>query len=181
MAGFYLAHANTAKWVWLLCLVLGASVQAQTGGSALKIVVVDLDTVIINSRQGQALRTELEQFQQRIQQEADIMQGKARDIRQRIANGVNSLSDDQLAALQQDYEDEMIAIGRFRDDKQLEGQKKQQEGLSRIEKALEPVFEAIRDEYELDLILNRVPGVVVMAGERADITPLVIERLNQSP
>jgi Skp family chaperone for outer membrane proteins len=54
----------------------------------------------------------------------------------------------------------------------------QSEGLREIEKQLEPVFEKVRDEGGYDLILNRVPGVVVMAGQRVDITQKVIDRLN---
>ena len=30
----------------------------------------------------------------------------------------------------------------------------------------------------LDLILNNVPGIVVMANERVDITGVIVERLN---
>ncbi len=70
---------------------------------------------------------------------------------------------------------------RFRDDKQREGQKMQEESLREIERMLEPVFEQARQEMGLDLILNNVPGVVLMAGERVDITAMMIERFNAAP
>jgi Skp family chaperone for outer membrane proteins len=53
----------------------------------------------------------------------------------------------------------------------------QNEGLAEIEKLLGPVFEKVRAEGNYDLILNRVPGLVVMANPRIDITQQVIERL----
>ncbi len=54
----------------------------------------------------------------------------------------------------------------------------QEEGLMEIEKILQPVFQQVRDEMGFDIILNRVPGVVLMTSDRVDITPLLIQRLN---
>ncbi|NNM29822.1 MAG: OmpH family outer membrane protein, partial [Akkermansiaceae bacterium] len=59
---------------------------------------------------------------------------------------------------------------------QGEGQKMQTRGLQGIEAALGPVFEKLRKDGGYDLILNNTPGVVIMVGERVDITPLVIAR-----
>ncbi|GJM08316.1 MAG: hypothetical protein DHS20C11_05920 [Lysobacteraceae bacterium] len=181
MPRFSFARSQDIRWVLLLLLVFAPSTFAQVGDTALKIVVVDLDRVVANSSLGQQLQSRLEQFQQQIKSEVEQIQNQARDIRQRAADGVNTLSEEKLQLLQQEYEDKMIALQRFQNDKQIEGQKMQQEGLRQIEQQLEPVFSSIRDDYQLDLILNKVPGVVVMAGERADITQLVIDRLNQAP
>lgn len=144
----------------------------------IKIVVVDLERVVAESAAGKQLQGRLSEFQQQVQAEGKVKAEAAQEIRQKIADGANSLSEDKLAQLQKDYEDATIAIRRFQDDKQREGQKMQGEGLREIEKQLQPVFEAIRDEGGFDLIINNVPGVVVMANERVDITQLVIERLN---
>ena len=168
---------------FLLATVLAAGInglaaaQDATTADGLKIAVVDLDRVVALSPAGKALQAKLEAFQQEAQTQGDAMQTAARDLRQRIADGVNSLTEEKLAELQKEYEDKMIEIRRFRDDKQREGQKMQNEGLQQIEKELEPVFEKIRDDNGYDLILNRVPGVVVMAGPRIDITQAVIRAL----
>lgn len=159
--------------VALAALTVPASAQ-----QAVNIAVVDLDFVVAQSPAGKALGQKLEAFQKQAQSEAEAKQKAAVDLRKRMAEGVNSLSEEKLAELQKQYEDIMIDIRRFRDDKQREGQKMQDEGLKEIEKQLEPVFEKVRDENGYDLILNRVPGVVVMAGERVDITKKVIEALN---
>ena len=144
------------------------------------IVVVDLEAVVANSAAGRELQERLGKFQQEVKAEGEAKAASARDIRQRISDGVNSLSEEKLNQLQKDYEDATIDIRRFQDDKQREGQKMQAEGLRDIEKQLQPVFEKIRDEGGYDLILNNVPGVVVMANERVDITKLVIDRLNSA-
>ncbi len=159
----------------LLGGLLPATADAQ---DSIKIVVVDLEQVVARSAAGQALQATLVKFQEEVKAEGEAKAAAARDIRQRIADGANSLSEDKLNQLQKDYEDAGIDIRRFQDDKQREGQKIQGEGLREIEKQLQPVFEMIRDEGGYDLIINNVAGVVVMANEKVDITPLVIEKLN---
>lgn len=106
------------------------------------------------------------------------MQEQAQAIQQRINDGANTLSDDRLSELNKELEDVGIALRRYRDDKQREGQKLQEEGLMGIEQMLQPVFEQAREELGLDLVINRVPGVVLMISDRVDITALMIERLN---
>ena len=158
-----------------IALSLPAVAQQAT---SINIAVVDLDFVVSQSPAGQALGKRLEDFQKQAKGELETKQGAAVELRNRIRDGVNSLSEEKLTELQKQYEDIMIEIKRFGDDKQRQGQKMQEEGLREIEKQLEPVFEKIRDDNGYDLILNRVPGVVVMAGERVDITKKVIEALN---
>ena len=159
----------------LALLLTGPAAFAQ---GAINIAVVDLEVVVASSQAGKDLATKLKGLQESAGAQVDSMQKEAVELRQRIAEGANSLSDDKLADMQKEYEDKMIAIRRYTDDKQREGQKMQQEGLAAIEKQLEPVFEKVRDEGNYDLIPNRVPGVVVMAGESIDITKKVIDVLN---
>ena len=143
----------------------------------LKVGVVDVERVVAESPQGIELQSRLETFQQEVQAQLDVMQEEARAIRRRIAEGANTLSEDRITQLEKEYEDAGIAIRRFRDDKQREGQKMQDEGLRSIEQILQPVFEETREELGLDLILNRVPGVVILTSDRIDITSAMIERV----
>ena len=159
---------------------LGGLVAAPTADAqeSVKIVVVDLERVVAQSAAGQALQAKLASFQETVKTQGEAKAAAARDLRQRMVDGANSLSEDKLNQLQKDFEDAQIDIRRFQDDKQREGQKMQTEGLREIEKQLQPVFEKIRDEGGYDLIINNVAGVVVMANEKVDITPEVIEQLN---
>jgi Skp family chaperone for outer membrane proteins len=146
----------------------------------LKIAVVDVEVVVAESPQGKALQVRLEQFQNEVQAEMQRMQNDAQAIQQRITDGANSLSEDRLSELNKELEDATIAMRRYRDDKQRQGTKIQEEGLVGIEQVLQPVFAQVRDEMGFDLILNRVPGVVLMISERVDVTALMIQRLNQA-
>jgi len=164
-------------WLAAALLLAGAG-YAQT--PQIKIAVVDLEAVVAQSQSGKALQEKLAAFQESVRSEVEQINERARDIRQRIADGANTLSEDKLNELQKQYEDEQIKLRRLRDDKTREAQKMQEEGLREIEKQLAPVFKGIQEELGYDLIINNVPGVVVMANEKVDITKLVVERLNAS-
>ncbi len=166
--------------VLALALALGGAAGAAAQEKAINIAVVNLDYIVAQSPAGKALQAELEQFRQRIGAEAEVKAATARDLRTRMAEGANTLSEEKLAEIKRLYEDAQIEIKRYQDDKQREGQKMQADGLKGIEEELEPVFVKIRDEGGYDLILNNVPGVVVMVGERIDITAQVIEMLSPS-
>lgn len=144
----------------------------------MKIAVVDLELIVASSQSGKDLQQSLEDFQAAIQTEGIALADVAQALRKRIADGANTLSEEKLTDLQKEYEDATIMIRRFQDDKNREGQKMQAEGLRVIESKLQPVFEALREENGYDIILNNVPGVVVMSSKRVDITKMVIARLN---
>lgn len=173
---------SSKRPIWAACLVALAVLALPPVGGAqttsAKIGVVNLDYIVANSSKGRELQARLTKFQEEIRAESEKKAETARAIRQQIADGASSLSEDRLSELQKDFEDANIAIKRYQDDKQREGQKIQAEGLREIEKQLEPAFKAIRDEDGYDLILNNVPGSVVLASERIDITQKVLERLN---
>ena len=170
------------KWIArstaVVLLVSFALTPVVAQEAPLKVAVVDVEIVVAESPQGKALQIRLEQFQTQVQGDMQRMQNDAQAIQQRITDGANSLSDDRLSELNKELEDATIAIRRYRDDKQREGNKMQEEGLMGIEQVLQPVFAEVRDEMGFDLILNRVPGVILMTSDRVDITPLMIQRLN---
>ena len=167
-----------APSVALAALVLFAVGPLVAQEAPLRIAVVDVEAIVAESPQGKNLQAQLEQFQTEVQAELQRLQNDAQAIQQRITDGANSLSDERLSELNAELEDATIAIRRYRDDKQRQGQKMQEEGLVAIEAALQPVFEQVREEMQFDLILNRVPGVVLLISDRVDITALMIQRLN---
>ncbi len=166
-------------FIALLALVALATTGAATAQTtSIKIAVVDLEKVVALSESGKALQAKLEAFQQGVQAEADAMKASMDDLRNRITQGANTLSEEKLTEMQKEFEDKTIGLRRLGDDKQREGQKMQNEGLLEIQGQLEPIFEKIQEEQGYDLILNYVPGVVVMANERVDITESVVARMN---
>lgn len=170
--------ARAGLLVAVAVVVQGGLLALAAQEAAIKIAVVDLERVFVLSNAGKELQGKLERFQQQVQAEGERMTAEANAIRRRATEGAQALTEEKLAELQKEYEDKAVEIRRFRDDKQREGEKIKNEGLREIEMKLEPVFKRIRDERGYDLILNNVPGIVVMAGDRLDITDEIVRRLN---
>jgi Skp family chaperone for outer membrane proteins len=172
------------RWWTILCgacgvvlLLASAPTPASSQETPVKIGVVDVEQVVAESPQGKDLQARLEAFQAEVQSQLDAMQDEARAIRRRIAEGGSTLSQERVTQLEKEYEDAGIAIRRYRDDKQREAQKLQDQGLRKIEKILEPVFKQAQEEMGLDILMNRVPGVVILTSDRIDITAAMIERV----
>lgn len=161
-----------------LCSMLLGWASAAVAHDEVKIAVVDLDYLVINSVQGKALAAQLAQFQSQVQAEAEALNQQAQKTRQQLTEHTATMNDSQRNELQQQYDALTTQIAGFRTDKMNEGQKMQQAGLQQIEKQLEPIFEQFQNENGYDLILNNVSGVVVMASDKVDITEQMIQLLN---
>lgn len=170
--------ANALRRLSLVALVCGFATGALAQELPIKIAVVDLDRVILQSAPGKELQAKLERFQAEVRTEMRTRMDKADAIRQQLTQSTGSLSLSEGAALQKQYEDAMIEIRRYQDDKQRDGRIMQERGLKDIQRQLRPVFEKIREDLGYDLILNNTPGVVVMARGKVDITDQIIEKLN---
>lgn len=144
----------------------------------LRLAVVDLEAVVSGSAAGLALQAEMEAFRQSVQAEMDRRQLEAGSLRERIAEGGAALPAEQLAGLQQQLDAAMAEIQRYASDQQREIEKLRNRKLGEIERGLQPVFEQIQAESAYDVIFNKTPGIVVMAGERVDITQEVIRRFD---
>ncbi len=158
-----------------VCLVIATPTLAQE--EPFKIGVVNLDAIIAESPGGKELHTKLEAFREEALAETEALKAKANDTQKEIDKGVGVLPDDTLRALEKQLEDAMISLRRHQEEKQREAQKIRSDGLNEIEKQLNPILKEFQTEMGYDLILSNRSGLVLMAGERADIAGQVLERL----
>lgn len=154
-------------------LILGGAAMAQQ--APVRIAVIDLDRLVAQSVVGRNLQNRLAEFQKQVQTEGTTLADQARATQKLIADGANSLSQERIAELQAQAEDEGIKVRRFTEAKQREGAKMRDDGLQEIEEKLQPVLDDIQTKGNYDIILNRALGVVVMASDRVDITDEVIQ------
>jgi Skp family chaperone for outer membrane proteins len=153
-------------------LILAGAAVAQE--APIRIAVIDLDQLVARSVAGRDLQNKLEEFQQQVQTEGTALADRARATKKLMDDGAISLSQERLAELQAQFEDEGIKVRRFTEAKQREGGKMRDDGLQEIEKKLQPVLDKVQSDGNYDLILNKALGIVVMASDRVDITDAVI-------
>lgn len=153
-----------------------AEAQAEEAKSV-SIAVVDMDEVIASSSAGKALQEKLDTFQTETRTEAETRQGKLVEMRDRLTDEEGGLNTAERAELQKSFEEASLDLRRFQDEKTLEAQKIRNDGMIELQGQVEPIFKALQEEFDYDLILNAQSGAVMMAGERIDITQKVIDRL----
>lgn len=161
----------------LALLAVAAPAAAQ---GPLKVAVIDVERILLESNRGKAALEEIEALRRQKQTEAESMQQRAADLQRQVEEGRLSLSQERLAELQKQLEDSVIALRRFNDDATRELTKKRNEVLDQIEQSVFPVINQIGEEGNYTLIFNKYNSGLVYADEAVDITARVIERYNAS-
>ncbi|WP_419950271.1 OmpH family outer membrane protein [Candidatus Palauibacter sp.] len=154
--------------------------QAEAEADApLKVGVVNVDAVALQSPAGQALQQQLAAFQEEVVGELQVRQEAVRAIEQRIAEA-DSLSVEERRVLEREYQDALTDFQRYQQDKQEEATALQTEGQTRIREEIGPVLAAIQSDLGYDLVLNSTSPIILFFSERIDITQIAIERLQAS-
>jgi len=173
---FRLTKMAIAPVVALIALA-GAPALAQS--ASVKVAVIDVERILIESSRGKAALDEIETLRKQKQAEGETLQKDIVDLRQRLSEGRLSLSEDKINELQKQLEDKTIALKRFQDDANRELSKKRDQVLKTIEDSVFPVINQIGKEQGYTLIFNKFSSGLVYADEAVDITDEVITRYNQ--
>jgi len=164
-----------------LALAAAAAATAQDTPAAaqdapLRIAVLDIDFVAVQSPAGQQLAAEIAALRQQYGQELATRQAEVNNIQSQVAQ-VAEDDIEQQRSLQRRYQDALTAFQRYQQDVQAQAQQRQNEGLAKVREEIGPVIEAVMHEEGYDLILNLANPAVVMSSDRIDITQKVLERL----
>jgi Skp family chaperone for outer membrane proteins len=163
----------------ILCLVvlLGSVASATLAqGTAPKIAVVDLERVFLESSLGTEFQTSLRALEEQTRKQIEALAQRAQDLEAQIPEVQDA---DERRNLMRQREDQELQARRIRDDANRQAAKLEQEKQVEFNTKMEPLFDKLQQEQSFDLILNKVPGVVIYAGSAFDITETVIQRLAQ--
>ena len=174
---------GSARLLLALAMALAGTVprtlaaQAEAAGETpLRIGVINVDAVALQSPAGQALQQELVAFQEEVLVDLLARQETVREIEARIAEA-DSLSVEERRVLERQYQDALTEFQRYQQDKQEEATVLQGEGQARIREEIGPVIAAIQSDLGYDLVLNSTSPIILFFSERIDLTQLAIERL----
>lgn len=153
--------------------------QAETPpAKSVRIGLVDVERVLTESSPGRAFRQQLQAFQKQVETELRAKMELMRGLKERLANGANSLSATEQADLRKQIETETTSLNRLRDDKQREMQKLQNAGLASLERQIVPVIEQVRVANGFDMIVRKgMDSGIITSGNHIDVTQQVIDRL----
>jgi Skp family chaperone for outer membrane proteins len=154
-----------------------AQEQAGSPVAGTKIAVIDIDRIAAESNAGKVLFDQLKQENDRISAERAKKQQELRDMEARLTSEV--LSADAREQLSRDIERKRTDAQRWLEDMQREFQDKQAAGEAQFQEKLAPVVEKVAKENGIGLIFRATPGLTFVLDANLDITPLVVQALNQ--
>ena len=180
----YSRRAKLALAAVLSLILMGqaGTALAQTGGSstgAQRIGVIDVQRLLFDSKEGQAAVETLRNLREQKQAEAQTLQSEITALRDRLAEGRLSLSQDRLAELEKQVEDKLIDYQRFQDDAERALQKGQEDAFGKIERDVMPIINQVAVELGYSVILNKFQSGLLFASDTIDITDTILERFDQ--
>ncbi len=159
--------------------VVGVGQESSPGASLqIKIAVINIDRIAAESNAGKLLFEKLKEENDKLAAERARREQEIREMSSKLTSEV--LSADAQARLQREIERKRTDAQRWLEDAQREFQEKQQEEEASFQAKLGPVVEAVAREQGIGLILRDTPGITFVLDARLDLTPAVVQRLNES-
>lgn len=149
-------------------------------GSGLKVAVINNDSLVAGYDYQQELRESLEKQARAL--EADL-QRKSRVFEENYAlleQEAPNLSPEELQYAQADLMQKQQELVQYRDEKAQELAEEEARLTNELMKDLNGVLKTLKDEENIDLIFTLSPASpLLFADDQFDITPTVIQRLNE--
>ncbi len=156
-----------------------ALAQAGESVAATRMAVIDVQRLLFDSKVGQEAVEVLRNLREQKQAEAQTHQSEITALRDRLAEGRLSLSEDRLAELEKQVEDKLIDYQRFQDDAERALQEGQENAFGKIERDVMPIINQVAVELDYSVIFNKFQSGLLFASETIDITDTILERFDQ--
>lgn len=165
-----------------VALVQSQAADAQTPAEApgvAKLAVIDVQRILTDSAAGKEVLAKLKQLQEAKQADLKARQAEVTALRDRLAEGRLTLSEDALAQMEKELEDALIGLRRLQDDADRELQKERDEAFAGIEREVLPIIGEVGEEMGFTLILNKFQSGLLFASDSVDITNTILQRFDR--
>ena len=161
----------------LMGLTVVPAAFAQSAGVQ-KIGVIDVQRILTDSQAGKDAIKALRAVNDQKVAELESKRTAIEDLQSRIDEGRLSLSEERLAEMQKELEEQVIAFRRLEDDANRALQKQRDEAFSKIERRVMPIITQVGQELGFTMIFNKFQSGLVFAQEGIDITDVILERFD---
>lgn len=159
----------------LLCLAFTAA--AQTQAPAQKIGVIDIDRLLAESEIGKKAQAELKAMRDQREAQVKAKLKEAQDLRAKLSDPGRSAANQN--ELESKLRNEEKNLRRLEEDATRDLQKKREALLAELDRKAMPLINQVGKEQKFVLIFRKFQSGLIYADEAVDITPVVIERLDQ--
>ena len=147
----------------------------------MRIAVLDTGKLIAESALGKKASEALKKMAEEKMAVVKARAAEVEDLAKRLDAGRTSLAPETLARLQRELDDKSTAGRRLKEDSERQLDAERDRILKDIDIAAMPIITQIGKEGRYTVILRKFESGLVYADETADITPLVIQKLNAAP
>jgi outer membrane protein len=158
-------------------LAIPLVVVSQQSGSSVKIGVLNTNRVVRESTEGKAFLARIQNKQQAKEAEVKAQQQSILEAQQLLQRQASSLSEEARLRKQQELEQRVRQLNRFKEDAQAELNAYSQEQFANLGNQMMPVINQLAKEEGYSLILEASSGMLYV-DPAIDITDKVIARFN---
>ncbi len=178
--GTGLINASGGLCIAGVCKTDWSQVGGGGGGGAAPatFAVIDTEKILLSSAAGKNALAGLKKLQEQLEAEAARRAQEIKDLQSKIADGQQSLPQNQLAQMKKELEDKEASLRRFQDDSKRDLDKKRDAILAAIDDKVMPVITQIGKERGYGAIFRKFESGLIYANDALDITELVIQRLD---
>lgn len=168
-------------WTAFALVLLSALVAAPA--LAQKVIVVNQERVLVESAAGQDMAAKLNNIAEQMGRELEPAANQLKTLGDTLSARTANMSveaqraDAGIMAQRQEYTETLNELGREDQRRQVELAQTQERALIEFGTALRPVLEQVMAERGAEVLLSESEGVI-LATSAADVTDLVISKLN---
>lgn len=162
----------------LTLVVLSSSHLARAEVAPSRLAVVDYDRILLESEPGKKIVAPLDALMKQKKAEAQAMEEELNKMRAKAADQANTASEQQLSNLQRQFNDKVDDLRRFEAEANSELDKLRTESLGRFNSLARPLIQALGKELGYTMVFQKQNVGLIYLDPSADITDLVIQRLN---
>ncbi len=170
---------RTASVIFVLVMIVASlPAAAQDGGETIKVAVVDMGRVVMESELGKASQARFEEFYQgklnELQQEGQALERE----RTTLENQRSVLSEQAFTERRNALQQKVLSFQQKQDAADREVQRLQQEETGRFIQQVIPIIQEIGRERGYTLILDRNDDGLLFFDSSIDLTDQVLQALD---
>lgn len=168
--------------VFVLCCAAGSVIFAQNQAPPTKVGIINIQAAIIGTQEGQKAAADLQARYEPIRKELEKKQNEIQALRDQLARGANTMSEEAKEALRREIDQKTRAWNRDSEDASADFQADQQKILQTFFERMQMVIDKYaRDNgYALILDISSEQSPVIYATNAIDITNDIIALYDKS-
>jgi outer membrane protein len=166
------------KQVWLALILVGSVVAAAGAVQAdekLRVGVLDVRKVLVESKSGQAHRAELEKMVKERREKIGKEEASLKALQEKLEKDVLVMTDKQKEEKKKEFDDRVGALKKMSQDAQQEVAKRDNEISGKASAMVRGIVDEIAKQEKVALVVDKNQSGIVWVAEEVDLTDKVLK------